>query len=62
VRLDPFAPKRFSEQQHAFIKNRNITDGRMALHELIHHTHVKRKMGVVLKIDFKNVYKKINWD
>jgi hypothetical protein len=29
LRLDPFAPKRFSEQQSAFIKTRNITDGRI---------------------------------
>jgi hypothetical protein len=29
LRLDPFAPKWFSEQQNAFIKTRNITDGRI---------------------------------
>jgi hypothetical protein len=38
------------------------TDGPMALHELIHHTHVKRKVGVVMKIDFEKAYNKINWD
>lgn len=62
IRLDPYSNKLFSEQQNAFIKKRNICDGIMSLHELIHHTHVKKKVGVVLKLDFEKAYDKVNWD
>jgi hypothetical protein len=62
ILLDPYASKLFSVQQNAFIKNRNITDGIMALHEIIYHTHVKQKVGVVLKLDFEKAYDKVNWD
>ena len=34
IRLDPYAPKLFSIQKNAFIKNRNIMDGIMSLDEL----------------------------
>jgi hypothetical protein len=56
LRLDPFAPKLFSVQKNAF-----ISDGIMALHEIIHHTHthVKKKVGVVLKLDFEKAYDKV---
>ena len=33
----------------------------MSLHEIIHHTHVKKKIGVILKLDFKKAYDKVNW-
>ena len=48
--------------QSAFIKNRDITDGILSLHELMHHCHVKKQIGVVLKLDFEKAYDKVNWD
>lgn len=37
-------------------------DGILTLHEVLHHAHVKKKVGVVLKLDFEKAYDKINWD
>ena len=62
IRLDPYAHKLFSVQQNAFIKKRNIMDGIMSLHELMNHTHVKKHVGIVLKLDFEKAYDKVNWD
>ena len=62
IRLEPYAPKLFSIHQNAFIKKRNIMDGIFSLHELMHHTHVKKQVGIVLKLDFEKAYDKVNWD
>lgn len=34
----------------------------MTLHEVLHHIHhVKKKTGVVLKLDFEKAYDKVDW-
>ena len=40
-----FADKLISRHQNAFIKHRNIMDGILTLHEVLHHTHQKKKVG-----------------
>jgi hypothetical protein len=32
-------------------KGRNIMDGVLSIQELMHHSHVKKQAGVILKID-----------
>jgi hypothetical protein len=34
----------------------------LALHEVLHEIKIKRKVGVILKLDFEKAYDKINWD
>jgi hypothetical protein len=36
-------------------------DGIMSLHEFMHHTHVKKKVGNILKLDFEQAFEKVNW-
>jgi hypothetical protein len=36
-------------------------EGVIVLHEMIHKMHRKRQNGLILKIDFKKAYDKINW-
>lgn len=60
IRLEHYADKLINIQQNAFIKKRNIRDGVLTLHEVMHHTHVKREIGVVLKLDFEKAYDKVN--
>ena len=62
IRLDPLCDKLFSMHQSAFIKKRDIADGVLSLHELMHHCHVKKRTGIVLKLDFEKAYDKVNWD
>jgi hypothetical protein len=50
-----------SRSQNAFIKGRNIMDGVLSLHEILHETKRKKKDGVILKLDFEKAYDKISW-
>src|SRR3954465_15972286 len=61
-RVAAYAHILLSANQNAFIKNRNIMDGGLTLHEILHHTQVKKKVGIVLKLDFEHAYHKVSWD
>lgn len=37
-------------------------DGVLTLHEIVHDAKIRKKDGVVIKIDFENAYDKISWD
>lgn len=62
IRASKYAHKLFSIQQNAFIKGWHIVDGILSLHEIMHYTHVKKQVGVVLQLDFEKAYDKVNWD
>ena len=62
LRLEKSMNKTINKAQNAFIKNRNILDGVMPLHEILHDTKLKKKEGLVLKLDFEKAYDKINWE
>ena len=60
--LDKVMGRIINKSQSGSLKNRNIMDGIMALHEILHDTRIKKKDGLVLKLDFEKVYDKLNWD
>ena len=62
LRLERDMGKIINKCQSSFIKNRNIMDGMMALHEILHDTRVNKKDDLVLKVDFKKAYDKMNWN
>jgi hypothetical protein len=35
-------------------------DGVFSLHEIMHHVHIKKQVGVILKLDFEKAYDKVN--
>ena len=51
-----------SKVQTVFLKGRNIMEGTMCLHEVIHDTKIKKKDGLVLKLDFEKAYDKVSWE
>jgi hypothetical protein len=50
------------KSQNVFIKRRNIMNGVLTLHEILHETKMRGEIGVVLKLDFEKAYDKIHWD
>jgi hypothetical protein len=51
-----------SENQIAFIKGRNILEGVLILHEVVHELNGKKQSGIILKLDFEKTYDKVHWD
>jgi hypothetical protein len=62
LRLEACMSRIINPWQTTFIKGRNIMDGVMSLHEILHDTKRRGKNSLVLKIDFEKAYDKINWD
>jgi hypothetical protein len=60
-RVTEVAKMVISPKQTSFLPRRNIMEGVIILHEIIHQMHRKKQDGVILKIDFKKAYDKINW-
>jgi hypothetical protein len=60
-RITPLAGKVVSETQTTFIKGRNILEGVVTLHEILHEFKRSGRQGVLLKIDFEKAYEKVKW-
>lgn len=60
-RLMAVTNKVVRQSQMAFMPGRNILEGVVVLHEIIHELHKKKKDGVILKLDFEKGYDKVNW-
>jgi hypothetical protein len=60
-RISQVAQKVISPSQTAFLTGRNIMEGTIVLQEAINEMHRKKQSGLILKIDFKKAYNKINW-
>jgi hypothetical protein len=59
-KIDPITNRIINPNQTAFIKGRLITDGILALQEVIHELKVKKLGGILLKIDFEKAYNRVN--
>jgi hypothetical protein len=61
-RITPIADNIISESQITFIKGRNILEGVVILHEVLHELKRSKRQGVLFKIDFEKAYDKVRWD
>ena len=61
LRLNPIIGKEIKITQTAFIKNRFIMEGVVVLHEILNDLHIRKKPGVLFKIDFEKAFNKIKW-
>jgi len=62
IRLEQIADKLILHSQSAFMKGRNIMNGVLALHEILHETKRRNEVGVILKLDFEKAYDKVSWE
>lgn len=61
-RLTPVAKDVIGANQTRFIKGRNIVEGVIILHEVIHSLRKDRRICMILKIDFEKAYDRVRWD
>jgi len=61
IRLNSVINKVVSVAQTAFIPGRYILDGVLIIHEILHELRVRKRKGIVLKLNFKKAYDKVNW-
>jgi hypothetical protein len=61
-RITHVASSLINESQTTFVKGRNILEGVVILHELIHELKRSKKQGVLFKIDFEKAYDKVRWN
>ena len=61
LRLEKVANKLIHPNQTAFMKGRNIMNGVMVLHEILHETKRRNQVGIILKLDFEKAYDKVKW-
>jgi hypothetical protein len=62
IRLEHVVAIIIYKSQTTFIKGRNVINSVLALREILHETKIKRKVGVLLKLNFEKAYDKVNWD
>ena len=60
--LIPIAKKIIGKIQTRFIKGRNILEGFVVLHDVLHELHRLKERGLILKIDFEKAYNRVRWD
>jgi hypothetical protein len=61
-RLVPVAKRIIGKNQTGFIKGRNILEGMVVLHEVLHEVHRSKARSLIMKIDFEKAYDRVRWD
>jgi hypothetical protein len=61
IRLTRVAGRVIGESQIAFLPGRNILDGVLILYEVLHKLRVKKKDGIIVKLNFEKAYDKVRW-
>ena len=61
IRLTQIAHTVVQPSQTAFMPDRNILEGVVVLHEMLHEIHTKKLDGVIFKVDFEKAYDKVKW-
>eukprot|EP00253_Pinus_taeda_P009939 PITA_09939 len=61
-RLKPLLPLIISPEQSGYVEGRQITDGIILTHEIIHSLKQSKKPGMLLKIDLSKAFDSISWE
>ena len=61
IRLNSVVDHVVRPTQMDFMQGHHILDGVVVLHEIVHELHREKLNAVILKIDLKKAYEKVNW-
>jgi hypothetical protein len=62
MRLEKVCQRLVAKEQSAFIRGRYILETVVVAHEVVHSIHKSKISGVILKLDYKKAYDKVNID
>eukprot|EP00253_Pinus_taeda_P007787 PITA_07787 len=62
LRLKPVLPLIISPEQSGYVEGRQITDGIILTHEIIHSLKQSKRPGMLLKIDLSKAFDSISWE
>lgn len=60
-RLKVIVPNIILDEQKDFIQGRQLMDGAILIHELIHSLNTMGDKGFLIKLDMKKLFNRINW-
>jgi hypothetical protein len=60
-RLKPLLPILISKEQSGFVEGRKILDNIIQAHEIIHTLKSRKKVGMIIQLDFAKAYDKLSW-
>lgn len=60
-KLKPLLPLLISPEQSGYIEGRQILDGIILTHEIIHSLKISKQAGMILKIDLSKAFDKLSW-
>lgn len=61
-RLKPLLPMLISPEQSGYVEGRQIMDGIILLHEIIHTLKNSKQAGMLLKLDLSKAFDKLSWN
>ena len=60
-RLKPLLPELISSEKTGFVEGRQILDGIILTHEMIHSLKQTKTPRMLIKVDLEKSYDKVNW-
>ena len=61
-RLKPLLSSLISKEQSGYVEGRQILDGIIISHEIIHLLKTTKKFGMLIKLDLSKAFDKLNWN
>ena len=60
--MKPLLPLLISSEQSGYVKGRQILDGIILAHEVIHSLKTSKTPGMILKLDLSKAFNNLSWD
>ena len=60
-RLKPLLPLLISPEQSGYVEGRQILDGIILAHEVVHSLKSTKNPGMILKLDLSKAFDKLSW-
>ena len=60
-RLKPLLPLLISLEQLGYVEGRQILDGIILSHEVVHSLKTSKILGMILKLDLSKAFDKLSW-